>query len=267
MGRQHEVKEKPRHILDENPDQISLPVIGSKIAAIACAARANMPHYRLGEIKERMPSQLKPHVEVGIFHVREELFIKPAHLLEGTAGIGCGCRAGTHHKPGANRAFGCRLVVVLPPYKPTRVADVPFPIQKGGIAIKQETRSEAVIGMSHRRLVERLEPSFLREGVVVQRHDVFPRCRPCGEVVSTSETQVGFRTKEFNRNVLNTCQNFRVWRSAGTVIEQDYLKIPECLCLERLQAALQILFTLPEQDQNRKKRLAHVQFLAYDIIV
>ena len=50
---------------------------------------------------------------------------------------------------------------------------------------------------------------------------------------------------------------------AGAVVEQEYFEILKSLRLEGLQTALQVLFTLPEQDHDREKGLVHVHFHCY----
>ena len=85
------------------------------------------------KVAARVPKQTQPQIQVYVFHVSKEIFIKPSGFLESRQGISAGSGTGAD-----NFAFGWvglneRLPVVFAPCQPAGSINIPLPIQTGRV--------------------------------------------------------------------------------------------------------------------------------------
>ena len=144
-----------------------MAVVELKAAARTRTSRADMPHDRLGQIEALVPKQLHAKIQVDIFHIGKEIFVKPSHSFKSFPGIDPCRRASAEHLFG----FGCgltkRLGVVLAPGQAAGMVDVPFPVQGLGVAGVYEAGGKEMLRVLDTGLVDFFKPIRLRKGICI----------------------------------------------------------------------------------------------------
>ena len=193
MPGEKEPEKSTRHVLDEGPDQVAMPVTEHEAAAGMRGARPDVPDDRVWEVKTGMTRELQAEIEVEVFHVRKEILIETADGLEGRAWVDAGGGAGGKDRTLVGVSTIEWFGVVTPPGEAAGVIDVPLAIKNGLVCGFDQTGSEEVAGMVKAGTMNIFKPIRFGKSVRVQENDTITFGVFGGEVVAAGETEVGIR--------------------------------------------------------------------------
>jgi len=253
VQRQVDEQQRPRHVPQEDPDQVAVAVVDLEVAVAADDRRALVHHHRIRHVHRAQSGEAGAEGDVDVLDVAEEVLVEAARRDEHLAAVERGGRRGREDLAGLQVPARGRLAMALAPRQAAHVVDVADAVEPLAAHIGEHPAAEhGVLRMTDRRLDESLEPVGRRDRVrIEQRHQ---------SVVDLAEREVvAAREPPVDRGADHAHARMARLEPVGRavdarVVDDDRREARIGLMPERLEAARQAVRAVEVDDDDGHPR-------------